>query len=230
MVWPGLPVTPTTEVMLMMRPCRRRIIGWVSSRVSRNTAVRLTSSTVSQSASAMRTNSPSLVMPALLTRMSTPSRSASTFWPSALTSSRLARFAGNSLTRSPSSAASVSSFSTRVPCRPTTAPCACSTLAIASPMPPDAPVTSALRPVNSNMSLILFQIRTGRRTWLPVAIVAVAYCYHQNDEPLVLHIADNSLIPNPVPPKVAKGPFSGLPASRGSSRAAIRFSMKSRSR
>ena len=29
----------------MMRPWRRRIIGWVSSRVSRNTAVRLTSST-----------------------------------------------------------------------------------------------------------------------------------------------------------------------------------------
>ena len=35
-------------------------------------------------------------MPALLTRMSTPSSSASAFWPSALTSSRSDRLAGNS--------------------------------------------------------------------------------------------------------------------------------------
>ena len=45
-------------------------------------------------------------------------------------------------------------FSTRVPCRPTIAPWPCSTRAIASPMPPDAPVTSTLRPVNSNISVL----------------------------------------------------------------------------
>src|SRR5690606_37927310 len=56
-----------------------------------------------------------------------------------------------SFTRSPSSPASASSFSTRVPCRPTVAPCACRMRAIASPMPPDAPVIKALRPVSENM-------------------------------------------------------------------------------
>ena len=54
--------------------------------------------------------------------------------------------------RSPSSAASASSASRRVPDSTTLAPWACSARAIAAPMPPEAPVTSAALPSSRNMA------------------------------------------------------------------------------
>ena len=52
----------------------------------------------------------------------------------------------------PSLAATRASFSRRVPESATVAPCACIAAAMASPMPPEAPVTSAHLPVRSNIS------------------------------------------------------------------------------
>src|ERR1700733_13315719 len=63
------------------------------------------------------------------------------------------RLQGSTWTRSPSWAASVSNASRRVPEMATVAPCRCSACAIAPPMPPLAPVTSAVLPVRSNIIL-----------------------------------------------------------------------------
>ncbi len=62
---------PITEAMLTIRPdrCLRRLRQ--KALVKRNVPLRLMSSTASQSASLIRMSKPSLVMPALLTRMST---------------------------------------------------------------------------------------------------------------------------------------------------------------
>jgi hypothetical protein len=54
---------------------------------------------------------------------------------------------------SPHFPASVSSTSRRVPEIATVAPCVCKACAIALPMPPVAPVTSAVLPVRSNINI-----------------------------------------------------------------------------
>ena len=55
-----------------------------------------------------------------------------------------------------------SSASARVPDRTTVAPCACSAFAIAPPMPPEAPVTSAVLPVRSNIIVSSQRLRCRR--------------------------------------------------------------------
>src|SRR5581483_542761 len=62
-----------------------------------------------------------------------------------------ARSQGQTCTREPSSAASFSSLSTWRPETATVAPCLCSARAIPPPMPPVAPVTSAVLSVSSNI-------------------------------------------------------------------------------
>src|SRR5262249_57412762 len=61
--------------------------------------------------------------------------------------------------RSPNEDFSCSNASTRVPDSVTTAPCPCNVRAMAPPMPPEAPVTSAALPERSNIgsSLDRFQ-------------------------------------------------------------------------
>src|SRR5262249_5893521 len=72
---------------------------------------------------------------------------------SASTASLSARSQGSSWTRRPSSPANIAKASRRVPEIATVAPCWCSARAIAPPMPPLAPVTSAHLPVRSNVAL-----------------------------------------------------------------------------
>jgi DNA-binding transcriptional LysR family regulator len=74
---------------------------------------------------------------------------------SASTSVRSARLHGSTCVRSPSSPASASSISRRVPDSATVAPWPCKARAIAPPMPPVAPVTSALLPLRSNIDAVL---------------------------------------------------------------------------
>ena len=121
-----------------------------------NVDVRLTAMTSSHCSSFITMNRLSLVSPALLTRMSSRPPSAliasSTSLP---TCSLLARSQGVTTTRSPSSTFNASSLSV---CRPeiaTVAPWACNLRAIAPPMPPVAPVTSAVLPVRSNITVVL---------------------------------------------------------------------------
>jgi len=45
---------------------------------------------------------------------------------------------------------------------------------------------------------------------LSVDITTVAYRYHQNDQSVVLHIADNARIPNPISPKGRQRALQGL--------------------
>lgn len=67
---PALPLTPTTELMLMIEPVRCRIMIGVTAWMKLNADLRLTLRTASQSLSFIRMSSVSLVIPALLMRMS----------------------------------------------------------------------------------------------------------------------------------------------------------------
>ena len=118
-----------------------------AARARRKAALRLVSSTACQSASLSRSASMSRVMPALLTRMSTGSAAATS--ASAAAASAMSPVWTSQ--RSPSAAASSSSASRRRPARTTWQPWACRPRAMAPPMPPEAPVTSARRPERSNM-------------------------------------------------------------------------------
>ncbi len=140
MTWPGLPVAPTMDEMLMIRPQRDFIIGRTTPRHRRMVAVRLTSITEAQSSSDMRMKSWSRVMPALLTRMSMPPIAAMAAFGRASTARGSARLHGSTNARSPRSAARAFSGSSRVPDRPTVAPAPCRVRAMAAPMPPEAPV------------------------------------------------------------------------------------------
>src|SRR5690242_9983926 len=139
--------------MVMMRPKRRRIMPRMTARDRRKAPVRLISSTFSQSSSFRRSASMSRVMPALLTRMSTLPIAASDSFTRRSRSAASSILAVMTWARSPISAFSASSASARVPESTTAAPWRCSPLAMAPPMPPEAPVTSAALPVRSNMEL-----------------------------------------------------------------------------
>src|SRR6185312_16656597 len=143
---------PTTEAIDTIRPCRRRTIPRKAARVRRKVAVRLTSSTACQSSSRKRSASESRVMPALLTRMSSWPSAASASLTSASAASGVERSAVSTGVPAPSSAASASSAGRRVPARATIAPARCRARAIAPPIPPEAPVTSAACPPRSNMA------------------------------------------------------------------------------
>src|SRR5262245_55265875 len=102
----------------------------------------------------------SRVIPALLMRMSMGAfAAASAFFTSSSTPARSARSQGQTTARSPSAAFSESSASILVPESTTRARCPCSAVAIAPPIPPDAPVTSAVLPVKSNMQCHLISSR-----------------------------------------------------------------------
>src|SRR5258707_5133697 len=143
------------DVIAMMRPNRLRIINLVAARARRKVAVKLTLMTSSQSSSRNCTNRLSRVMPALATRISTWPMAFSAEGTSASTSAASERLQGSTKTLSPNLPASASSTSRRVPEIAPVAPCACSAWAIAPPMPPVAPVTSAFLPVRSNINISL---------------------------------------------------------------------------
>jgi len=117
--------------------------------VSRNAPVRLVVITSSQSWRFMRSIRPSLVIPALLTRICTVPNSAMTAFAQALIDSSLATSSAKALAVPPAaaiSAATAFSFSTFRAARATVAPALASSRAQARPMPCDAPVTRAILP------------------------------------------------------------------------------------
>ena len=133
----------------MMRPARCRIIGFSTACVSENAAVRLVAITASQSSRFIRSIKPSLVIPALFTRMSSrpcrsnaPVTSASFDAASATSTVATSAFPPAFVISSTVAAA----FCSRAAAT-TVAPCAASLVAIARPIPLDAPVTSATFPV-----------------------------------------------------------------------------------
>src|SRR5689334_11528544 len=78
---------------------------------------------------------------------------------SASTAALSERLQGKTWARSPSFAAIPSSTSRRVPEIATVAPCLCSASAMAPPMPPVAPVTSAVLPLKSNINFSSRRLR-----------------------------------------------------------------------
>src|SRR5581483_2640644 len=141
--------------MLITRPWRRLIMPRITARVRRNVPDRLTCSTFSHSSSFMRIEMLSRVMPALFTRMSILPIAASASLARRSMSAASSILAATTWARSPSSDFSLSSASARVPESVTVAPCPCSARAMAPPMPPEAPVTSAAFPVRSNIACLL---------------------------------------------------------------------------
>jgi hypothetical protein len=118
-----------------------------AARHSRKVAVRLTSITACQSSSDIRITSPSRVMPALFTRMSTDPIAAAARLTSASTSAASDRLQGSTWARPPRLRRQrLQAAQPGCPTGPTTAPAPCKARAIAAPMPPEAPVTSAVLP------------------------------------------------------------------------------------
>ena len=133
----------------MMRPQRAFIMAEAQAWVSRKAPVRLVVRTSSQSWRFMRSIRPSLVMPALLTRMWTVPNSAMTAFAQALMESSLATSRVKALAMPPLAAiseATDSSLSRLRAARATVAPSLASWRAQARPMPWDAPVTRAILP------------------------------------------------------------------------------------
>ena len=129
--------------------------GRISSAINRSPSVPV-QMTVSQSSSFIRINRPSRVIPAFATRISTgaaAAASAAAIRPS--TAAGSARLATTTAVRSPSWPARSASTASRVPDSTTWAPCSWRVRAISAPMPPVAPVTSAVLPDRSNMRAFL---------------------------------------------------------------------------
>src|SRR3954468_4357131 len=143
-----------------MRPKPRAAIPGATRRASTNGAVRFTARCWSQSSSLTSSTVPRIQpTPAFGTSTSTGPRSASTSSTSCSAAARSTRSAPAVSTRAPPAASSRASSSARVAsrayARATDAPAAASPRAIAAPIPPLAPVTSATRPARGSLSIHL---------------------------------------------------------------------------
>src|SRR5438270_2430633 len=152
--------------MFTTRPQRCRTIDATTACVAKNAPLRLVWITVSQSARFIRMSSVSLVTPALFTRISIlPKRSSAAFTalftsPSLLTSMR------NTAACTPRAAislATLASFSSLRAASATSAPPSARASAHARPIPCDAPVTSATRPVTPAIWFKLLHPKDTRR-------------------------------------------------------------------
>src|SRR5262249_37615883 len=95
----------------------------------------------------------SLVSPALLTRMSRRPSLVTAASTNLATCARSERSQEKTWARPPSSEASASSLAPSRPEMATVAPCPCSARAMLPPMPPLAPVTSAVLSLSSNIAV-----------------------------------------------------------------------------
>ena len=147
-----------------MRPYRLRIMPLRQARARRKVAVRLTAMTVFHSSSFMRMNRLSFVTPALLTRMSTPPRAASAAGTQRLDGRRIGEIAGKHMDagrqRGGEGVQRIAAGAGQCDGRALAVQCA----AIASPMPPLAPVTRAVLPVRSNI------LRRAPTRWIKPAL------------------------------------------------------------
>ena len=137
----------------MILPYRFFIMPRIIFLLMRKGAVRLTFSTRSQSSSASRMDSWSLVSPALLTRISMRPLMASADLVSSSMALESARSAAIAWHRSPSCLARVSRACLSVAVMIVVAPALWSRSAIALPMPRVAPVMRAVLSLRSNMML-----------------------------------------------------------------------------
>src|SRR5262249_13383084 len=115
--------------------------------------------TASQSSSLRRMSRPSLVMPALLTRMSTPPNAVSTSATSFATAAASDTSQANPLAFL-RAAAAASALAWSLPTTATLAPASDKRCAIALPMPRVLPVTSALLPERSIL-IVSFRAKRG---------------------------------------------------------------------
>ena len=148
MACPGLPATPETEPILTILPYRPRIMGREAARHAVKTERRLTLITSSKSSSLIRRISPSRVIPALLTRISSlPAVSAifSTVSPSAFLSPRSQVWNSADPPAALISSTRLSSASAERASPKTWCPSAARRRAMPRPMPRLAPVTMASR-------------------------------------------------------------------------------------
>ena len=142
-------MTPTTDVILMMRPWRAFIIARMTSFDSLYTDFRLVDMMSSHSSSFMRSSRLSRVMPALLTRIAMSPHCFCTAATAASTCAASLTFIAKPapLTFSPAKYAPIACAPASVVAVPaTTAPCLPNSSAIALPIPREAPVTNATCP------------------------------------------------------------------------------------
>mmetsp|Transcript_131703 Transcript_131703/g.328421 ORF Transcript_131703/g.328421 Transcript_131703/m.328421 type:complete len:221 (+) Transcript_131703:642-1304(+) len=146
---------PTTEEMLMILPQRFLVIPFSTALVTRNTELRFVLMTASQASSFMRIINVSFVMPALLTKMSTPPYSPSMALSTAatLSGSTTSSFMPVPFKSPPKRAAMASAPLSDVAVPTTVAPAFAKRSAMAAPMPREAPVTNATLPVKSKSTV-----------------------------------------------------------------------------
>ena len=147
------------EPRLITRPQPREHMPGPRARASRNGAFRFVSTTVSQSASSISSAGPRMLMPALLTRMSTVPKPPSTSATSRAISSDRFRSTAKAAQRLPvareiSCAAARQSSRVRL-ATATSAPTSARAWLIVRPSPRAPPVTSARRPSRRNRSSTL---------------------------------------------------------------------------
>mmetsp|Transcript_10362 Transcript_10362/g.27484 ORF Transcript_10362/g.27484 Transcript_10362/m.27484 type:complete len:200 (+) Transcript_10362:379-978(+) len=160
-----LPIDPTTEEMLMTRPHRFFIIPLMATLVVRKTELRFVSITASHWVSFIRIMRVSCVIPALFTRMSGTPYSSAMVLNTASTSSLLPTLSFMPFPfKSPTKRAEIASAPESEVAVPTTvAPASANFLAMAAPMPRDAPVTRATLPVKSKGAGAVPESETAER-------------------------------------------------------------------
>src|SRR5450759_3762106 len=182
--------------MLMILPCPCATMRAPAARHRRNTAVRLISSTSSQSRSSWSVAGARRMIPALFTRMSTLPIASTASVTRRIDSARSDRSATMHFVRTrvfSRMARSVSPAQHR-PCSTTSAPASASAVAIAAPRPRDDPVTSATSPSSRKISVFIEVLPPCPGSWtLPWPV---------GDRPVAPTVFRrlSSLVPDPWPP------------------------------
>src|SRR5258707_11993182 len=149
---------PATDATLTILPQRRVRIPGTTCRQSRTALSRFVSIIFSHMpSSASRTGPKCTLVAALLTRMSTCPKAASAVCTNVSMSCGLPTLAATPMTSAPASRSCVAAASTSSAWRAastTRAPAPASAAPIASPMPREPPVTSAVRPVRSKDAML----------------------------------------------------------------------------
>ena len=153
-------MSPTTDVMLTMRPATRFLsMAFAASCAQRKTPVRSVAITLSHESFDMRRMRPSSVIPALLTRTSSFPCFSTTALNAAVTDAGSATSRRTASAKPPAAeiaCATDEALSSRRAATTTWAPAAASAFAIDSPMPWEAPVTSATLPERENETAMAF--------------------------------------------------------------------------
>src|SRR5665811_1910834 len=156
--------------------------------VTRAIPITFTSSTRAHSASSLSSTVPTALIPALLTRMSSPPSWSLMVWMAAAIVSRLVTSQTIPSIPSGSSFGAMSSTATR-------APRSARSFAVARPMPDAPPVTAATRPVNSAISdsLRVYEFLAGTGGASGIGLATAKLLAERGARVAVLDIAPNEL-------------------------------------